>query len=414
MLSVMTSNSLWILFLRLLFLSSAILSMEEILKFYVPLVVDILVSDVPAVWSSIVLWLRPPYLYLLFNFIIVSILASSKLHQYLVDPPPTTVPKLYDDSRADFRVIRAVGDVLEKNGRDADEDFAADVSEDEGKSDAELYSKISDGENDENEETDRSRLQNEDSVENLLQKYDKKPLKLYADSRADFTVIRAVGDVLEKSDRDADEDFAADVSEDEEKSDAELYSKISDRENDGNGETGRSRLQKEDYLVEKLLQKYDKKPPISLKIGNRKAAKAATTPAGTTSKWSTMNGHDTLDDAWNAITEGNSAPFSRRLDKSNTCESHTTRNEEEEETAIGQNNSPPKVTKSETSFKNNDKNLELKRSAAAVRVRKMPSVTEEELNRRVEAFIEKFKEEMRLQREKSLKKFELMINGSYY
>lgn len=127
-----------------------------------------------------------------------------------------------------------------------------------------------------------------------------------------------------------------------------------------------------------------------------------------------MNRHDTLDDAWNAITEGHSAPFSRRLDKSNTCESHTTRNEEEEETAIGQNNSPPKVTKSETSFKNNDKNQELRRSAAAARVRKMPSVTEEELNRRVEAFIEKFKEEMRLQREESLKKFELMINGSYY
>ncbi|XP_023535113.1 uncharacterized protein LOC111796630 [Cucurbita pepo subsp. pepo] len=329
MLSVMTSNSLWILFLKLLLLSSGILSMAEILKFYVPLVVDILVSDVPAVWSSIVLWLRPPYLYLLFNFIIVSILASSKLHQYLVDPPPTTMSKLY------------------------------------------------------------------------------------ADSRADFTVIRAVDDVLEKSGRDADEDFAADVSEDEEKSDAELYSKISDRENDENGETDRSRLQKEDS-VEKLLQKYDKKPPISSKIRNRKAAKAATTPAGTTSRWSTMNRHDTLDDAWNAITEGHSAPFSRRLDKSNTCESHTTRNEEEEETAIGQNNSPPKVTKSETSFKNNDKNQELRRSAAAARVRKMPSVTEEELNRRVEAFIEKFKEEMRLQREESLKKFELMINGSYY
>lgn len=175
MLSVMTSNSLWILFLKLLLLSSGILSMAEILKFYVPLVVDILVSDVPAVWSSIVLWLRPPYLYLLFNFIIVSILASSKLHQYLVDPPPTTMSKLYADSRADFTVIRAVDDVLEKSGRDADEDFAADVSEDEEKSDAELYSKISDRENDENGETDRSRLQKEDSVEKLLQKYDKKP-----------------------------------------------------------------------------------------------------------------------------------------------------------------------------------------------------------------------------------------------
>lgn len=119
-----------------------------------------------------------------------------------------------------------------------------------------------------------------------------------------------------------------------------------------------------------------------------------------------MNGHDTLDDAWKAITEGHSAPFSRRLDKSDTWEVHTRRDEEEEDSAVGRNSSsPPKATKSETTF-----NQELR----AGRVRKMPSLTEEELNRRVEAFIEKFKEEMRLQREESLKNFELMVNGIDY
>ncbi|XP_038899530.1 uncharacterized protein LOC120086811 [Benincasa hispida] len=124
-----------------------------------------------------------------------------------------------------------------------------------------------------------------------------------------------------------------------------------------------------------LKKKYDKKPPISSKVGNRKAAKAATTPPGTMWRWSTVNGQDTLDDAWKAITEGgHTAPFSRRLDKS------------EEETA---GSSPPKVTKWE-------------------RVRRKASLTEEELNRRVEAFIEKFKEEMRLQREESVKKFEMV------
>lgn len=124
-----------------------------------------------------------------------------------------------------------------------------------------------------------------------------------------------------------------------------------------------------------------------------------------------MNGHGTLDDAWKAITEGHSAPFSRRLDKSDTFESHTRRGE----TAVGRNNSPRKVKKSETTFNGGFKNQELRQSAAPARVRRKPSLTEEELNRKVEAFIEKFKEEMRLQREESLKKFQAMINqGSYY
>lgn len=199
MLSAMTSSSHWILSLKLLLLSSAVLSMAVILKFYVPVVAGILVSDVPAVWTSIVLWLKPPYLYLLVNFIIISILASSKLHKDLVDPPPTTVtvPKPSADSQGDFTVSRAVvSDVLEQRYRGANEDFAADVSEDEGKSE---YSRVSDREIDEKSETDRrSRLQKEDSMENLLKK------------------------------------------------------------------------------------KYDQKPPISSKVGNRKAAKAAATPAGVT------------------------------------------------------------------------------------------------------------------------------------
>lgn len=52
----------------------------------------------------------------------------------------------------------------------------------------------------------------------------------------------------------------------------------------------------------------------------------------------------------------------------------------------------------------------LSRAGGSGRLRKDPSLGQEELNRKVEAFIKKFNEDMRLQRQESLNQYTEMIN----
>lgn len=82
------SSNNWILSLKLVLISSAVLSMAVVLKLSVPVVADFVASEVPSIWSVALSWLRPPYLYLLINGIIISIVASSKL-QHKVDHSTT-------------------------------------------------------------------------------------------------------------------------------------------------------------------------------------------------------------------------------------------------------------------------------------------------------------------------------------
>lgn len=97
---------------------------------------------------------------------------------------------------------------------------------------------------------------------------------------------------------------------------------------------------------------------------------------------------DTLETTWKKITEGRSTPLKKHLTKSDTWQerSHVQKKE--------------KMTKSDNLYEA-ETTLPLKRE---------PSPGQEELNRRVEAFIKKFNEEMRLQRLESLAKYNEMVN----
>ncbi|CAN6850410.1 unnamed protein product [Brassica oleracea] len=104
---------------------------------------------------------------------------------------------------------------------------------------------------------------------------------------------------------------------------------------------------------------------------------------------------DTLETTWKKITEGHSTPLTKHLTKSDTWQERSHVQSSSEKSA------KHKMTKSENL---NDIN-------APTELKREPSPGQEELNRRVEAFIKKFNEEMRLQRLESLAKNKEMVNG---
>lgn len=79
------------------------------------------------------------------------------------------------------------------------------------------------------------------------------------------------------------------------------------------------------------------------------------------------------------------------------------------------NNKMMMMTKSETAFNDRRINSLSRSPGSSGKLRKDPSLSEEELNKRVEAFINKFNEDMRLQRQESLNQYMEMINrGAHY
>lgn len=121
--------------------------------------------------------------------------------------------------------------------------------------------------------------------------------------------------------------------------------------------------------------------------------------------------HDTLENTWKTITEGRAMPLTRHLKKSDTWENHGHGRQidldhesimKKSETFKDRTNyqpsppPPPPVNNSSP-------------ASTGGKLKKESSLGQDELNRRVEAFIKKFNEEMRLQRQESLRQYQEMI-----
>jgi hypothetical protein len=119
---------------------------------------------------------------------------------------------------------------------------------------------------------------------------------------------------------------------------------------------------------------------------------------------------DTLEATWKAITEGQGPPLTRHLRKSETWET-VHRADATDAASHDSSSSSSAFRKCETwsNARNRTDNLP-GRPEFAVGLRKEPSLSQDELNRRVEAFIAKMNNDMKLQREQSLARYMEMVN----
>ncbi|WJX26541.1 hypothetical protein P8452_15450 [Trifolium repens] len=134
------------------------------------------------------------------------------------------------------------------------------------------------------------------------------------------------------------------------------------------------------------------KPLLSARFTHRKPLKFNPEGGKSLKVATKQKRHETLENTWKAITEGRSMPLSRHMKKCDTWQ-----NRYEADLHEPQQDSSAAVTVNDF----NNKTWKL---------RKEPSLSQDELNKRVEAFIRKFNQQMRLQREESLNHYMQMIN----
>ncbi|KAL3643387.1 hypothetical protein CASFOL_014202 [Castilleja foliolosa] len=288
----------WILSMKVLLISAGALALVVLFRFSVPMAVN----EIPAIWSFILSWLKPPYLYLVINGIILTIVASTRFHQSKSELPA---------------VVRSEHLISVKTPQQQSfESFSAP--------------------------TEINTIVEEPVAEEVEAVVELRPVDIGRRNYNNITTPAAAEEILSPE------------------------------------------IQSETLFPvrEKLL--------VTSRFGHKKPNR--TNPEGVRAlRVARAKKHDTLESTWKMITEGRHVPLTRHLKKSDTFE---------------QGHVSPAVdhvAKSET-FK------ERGNYAQPQKIGKEASLGQDELNRRVEAFIKKFNDDMKVQRQESLNQYMEMIN----
>ncbi|KAK6157432.1 hypothetical protein DH2020_011680 [Rehmannia glutinosa] len=344
---------------KVVLISTSVLSAAIMLKFSVPALTDF-AFNVPSIYNGVVSWLRPPYLYLVINCIIITIVASSKIQ-----------------SRKDEVTISPATQPLDTLGIVQSQPLAAlavksnltDYATTEFKYDGVVLNDTSGY-----EVKAEKGLEFVESYELLDGKNERSPFVVSASANGGVA-------------------FAEDATSNKENEYVIAKSAFTGLENRSLTEYSPSNV----------------KPPVSARFGHRKNVKASPEGGKTVLGVSKPKRQDTLESTWKTITEGRAIPITRHLRKSDTWE--------RDNHLHHQDKTPPQktMTKAETfNDRTNTRSPSPGSSGGSGKLRKEASLSQDELNRRVEAFIKKFNEEMRLQRQESLNQYMEMINrGSH-
>ncbi|GJT74749.1 RNA-directed DNA polymerase, eukaryota, reverse transcriptase zinc-binding domain protein [Tanacetum coccineum] len=354
--------------IKLAIASATVMSTAVMLKVLTPFFMNLAISDIPAIWMSVIAWLKPPYLYVVINCIIITIVASSRLQSKFESyhsMSTYTAPVLLQNEQ-----VKVVLPPVELPPV-----YIPEVSYHE------------------------TLLVNEQVKFDSQPKYVQAPEPNFTDKfvqvpKNDFNDKYVEGtpeqDIIHNHFGDEDMKIAK-----------EAYEEIK------RNKVKKSVISMSTWTPPKM-NKMDlgfsvEKPPASARFSHRKPVKGAH-EGGRTLGVAKPKKQDTLENTWKKITEGRSVPLTRHLRKSETWETH------------GRENHGSEIPRQRWTEKGLEKGSEggapskLNRSGGSGRLRKDPSLGQEELNRKVEAFIKKFNEDMRLQRQESMNQFMEMIN----
>ncbi|KAL2925647.1 hypothetical protein RDABS01_023138 [Bienertia sinuspersici] len=322
-----TKNNTIIMSLKIVLMSTGILTIAILLSFSTPSLLTFATSHIPSLFSILRSWLRPPYLYFIINAIIISI---AFLHNHHHSPPhaaaKVAVAPPHDNHFPSYDVVSTV--TYHDN----------------------TMNNVNVNVNVVEEEEEREKIKRVVFVDDENNKGSKSTVVERSTWAPSPPLMR------------------------------------------------QGALKKEGILTER--------PPASASArfaNHRRPAKTTPSEGGKSLKVSKPKKHDTLESTWKAITEGRHVPLNRHLKKSDTWENNVRQINVLEDPCPF----PTKVKKSET-FK--ERTNHTTPPVTSSKLKKEPSLGQDELNRRVEAFINKFNEDMRLQRQESMQQFMEMIN----
>ncbi|XP_010482841.1 PREDICTED: uncharacterized protein LOC104761455 [Camelina sativa] len=326
---------------------AGVLSIAAAVIFTVPPVSHFVVSSFPIVYDNTVFLLKPSYLYLVINCIIVSIVATSKLTHY--KPSSSSV-----DEIAEVVTPVVLVPVQVPSSSDIDTGYL-------------------------------------NVVDHVVSGYTG-----FVEKTDDSPVYRAVGEDNLK--------FPEVVREIQ-------HTEMSKPSSDSPEPEPEKLKPKKDSPEISIPKHSSRKPPRfnqqkPIKSGSEGGNKKSAVALGVTKP---LKREDTLETTWKKITEGRSTPLTKHLTKSDTWQErgHAAKQSSPEE----ENKKKKKKEKMTKSDNLNDVNDAPSAEEKTLLLKREPSPGQEELNRRVEAFIKKFNEEMRLQRLESLAKYNEMVNG---
>ncbi|KAK9080886.1 hypothetical protein SSX86_000028 [Deinandra increscens subsp. villosa] len=377
--------------LKLALLSATVLSTAVIFNLSPPLTTaQFAISDLPVLYTSLTSWLKPPYLYVLINCIIITIVASSRLQSSKIDGSHHhTFPPSYEPVKVglpvDYEPVKVTYPV------DLSPVHIPPVHVD--------YKPVK-----------------------VAYPVDLSPVhippvhvpEVVASVHEPVKISESKPEVIEVPEYHApelpDKNETLELDEDM-KIAKEAYEEIKKSRVNNKSVISMSTWMPSD-MNEVGLSFPVEKPPASARFSHRKLAKA-TPEGGRTLGVTKPKKQDTLEGTWKAITDGRSIPLTRHLRKSDTWETHGPSRENR-----NTDNHPERMTKSETfdvkplrkPVKPPPAPSKLRKSGGSGRLKKEPSLGQEELNRKVEAFIKKVNEDMRLQRQESLNQYMEMIN----